>query len=599
MITGFEVGALFKLVDEMSPGLRKILESMRELNVAIKTARESMQGFSGAISGGMSGAITQTNELAAAWERVTAASRAAAASARSGAAAAVGGTTAAVGGGGGFRPGVGGRAAAGGMHLTGPGVPIPGGSHARLGGTPGMVGAGIGAYSLWEASGMEKGVAGLKYHLGIDPADTSRDLEIRKILEEGMVSTGKDLGEVVESSTDVARQMRDTPGFDVLKELPRVLRAAQTEALSKGGTLKAATDSILGLARMVRGGWEPGQMEKLLQVFAYHSTANPASLPSMEKTLGYAIPILQSGADIPPADVMALSTVLATSGITSTKAGTWLRELGVRSMPGNAAHNKMLQRLGLLDENGKPTWFTNGRPDLPKALAIAGPIAAAMPPEERLPAEMDLFGRRGGGAFAILGSDAARERYRELRAGQEDPKNIARYNTFADAMMGTTRGVARSTLQEFNVAMIELGTTALPAATAGIKGLSAALGWFTGGHQIKENKTFVPSWAERLHDKISPWNWIPPGNSMLPKGSSAPKPQSDTGGPMTAQPMNFLQGPPTTKVTPITLSLNVDGRTLAQSMSEQLEQLYEHATGAPSYNEQSHFARADGGISGT
>jgi hypothetical protein len=64
--------------------------------------------------------------------------------------------------------------------------------------------------------------------------------------------------------------------------------------------------------------------------------------------------------------------------------------------------------------------------------------------------------------------------------------------------------------------------------------------------------------------------------------------------------MNFLQGPPTTpKVTPISLSLNVDGRTLAQSMSEQLEQLYEHATGAPSYNEQSHFARADGGIMGT
>jgi hypothetical protein len=50
---------------------------------------------------------------------------------------------------------------------------------------------------------------------------------------------------------------------------------------------------------------------------------------------------------------------------------------------------------------------------------------------------------------------------------------------------------------------------------------------------------------------------------------------------------------------PISLSLNVDGRTLAQSMSEQLEELYEHATGAPSYNGQSHFNRAGGGIMGT
>lgn len=64
-------------------------------------------------------------------------------------------------------------------------------------------------------------------------------------------------------------------------------------------------------------------------------------------------------------------------------------------------------------------------------------------------------------------------------------------------------------------------------------------------------------------------------------------------------PMKFDPGTSRTKVTPISLSLNVDGRTLAQSISEQLEQLYEHATGAPSYNGQSHFGRADGGIMGT
>jgi hypothetical protein len=222
---------------------------------------------------------------------------------------------------------------------------------------------------------------------------------------------------------------------------------------------------------MVRA-YKPGEMEKLFQVFAYYSTANPAGLPSMEKTLGYAIPILQSGADIDPKDVMALSTVLATSGVTSSKAGTWLREFGVRAMPGNAKHNELLTRLGLLDAEGKPTWYTNGKPDLPKALSIAGPRAAAMPPEERLPLEMELF---GGGAFAVLGGDVAQQRYRDLRAGQENPANIARYNAFNDAMMGTTRGVAKSTLQEFNVAMIELGTSALPIATAGLRVISGVL----------------------------------------------------------------------------------------------------------------------------
>jgi hypothetical protein len=62
---------------------------------------------------------------------------------------------------------------------------------------------------------------------------------------------------------------------------------------------------------------------------------------------------------------------------------------------------------------------------------------------------------------------------------------------------------------------------------------------------------------------------------------------------------SFDPGTSQIKAQPIALSLNVDGRTLAQSISEQLEQLYEHATGAPAYNGQSHFNRADGGIMGT
>jgi hypothetical protein len=47
---------------------------------------------------------------------------------------------------------------------------------------------------------------------------------------------------------------------------------------------------------------------------------------------------------------------------------------------------------------------------------------------------------------------------------------------------------------------------------------------------------------------------------------------------------------------PITMNLNIDGRTLAQAVSEDLGQLHEHATGAPAANGLSNFGRADGGI---
>jgi hypothetical protein len=598
MIRDYEIGAVFAVVDDATAPLRKILESVRELNKAIKIARDGMAGFGAAVAPGIGGAILETNKLAGAWTRAAESSVAAARvmneSAAKAAAAARTAAAASV-----PRSGIGAAAAGGAMgHMTGPSISLPGKSHLNLGGTPAMVAAGAGAYSLFEASGMEKGVLGLKYHLGIDAKDTSHDAEIRKVIEEGMVSTGKDMNEVVEAATDAARLMRDTPGFDVVKELPRLLRAAQTEALSKGTSLKESMKSIVGLAHMVRA-YKPGEMEKLFQVFAYYSTANPAGLPSMEKTLGYAIPILQSGADIDPKDVMALSTVLATSGVTSSKAGTWLREFGVRAMPGNAKHNELLTRLGLLDAEGKPTWYTNGKPDLPKALSIAGPRAAAMPPEERLPLEMELFGRRGGGAFAVLGGDVAQQRYRDLRAGQENPANIARYNAFNDAMMGTTRGVAKSTLQEFNVAMIELGTSALPIATAGLRVISGVLHGlnFIQGATPKGDKQIGLPLQRGGIPRL--WNYL-----TGPKETGdalKPEKQSLTGEPMRAQPMNFLQGPPPTtpKVTQTAFSFNVDGRVLAQTIIEQMENLTEHATGSPNANELSHFARADSGMAST
>lgn len=61
----------------------------------------------------------------------------------------------------------------------------------------------------------------------------------------------------------------------------------------------------------------------------------------------------------------------------------------------------------------------------------------------------------------------------------------------------------------------------------------------------------------------------------------------------------FDPGTSKIKAAPISLSLNVDGRTLAQSISEQLEYLYEHATGAPSHDGYRRFAPADGGMMGT
>jgi hypothetical protein len=58
----------------------------------------------------------------------------------------------------------------------------------------------------------------------------------------------------------------------------------------------------------------------------------------------------------------------------------------------------------------------------------------------------------------------------------------------------------------------------------------------------------------------------------------------------------FTPGTDSTKATQTAFSFNVDGRVLAQTVIEQMEYLTEHATGAPAYNGQSHFGRADSGM---
>jgi hypothetical protein len=64
-------------------------------------------------------------------------------------------------------------------------------------------------------------------------------------------------------------------------------------------------------------------------------------------------------------------------------------------------------------------------------------------------------------------------------------------------------------------------------------------------------------------------------------------------GAMGAAPMSFHPGTAPMKAQPIALSLNVDGRTLAQAVSDQLSRLYGYPTGAPVGNDSARFANGD------
>jgi hypothetical protein len=72
MIASFEVGAVFKIINEASPALGAILKQIRELNVTITKARENLAGI-GKVAG-LGGVVGETQALATAWREVAAAS---------------------------------------------------------------------------------------------------------------------------------------------------------------------------------------------------------------------------------------------------------------------------------------------------------------------------------------------------------------------------------------------------------------------------------------------------------------------------------------------------------------------------------------------
>jgi hypothetical protein len=66
MITSFEVGAVFKIINEASPALAQILRQVRELNLAIDKARENLATLLGTsvMPVGLTAAVAETGELA-------------------------------------------------------------------------------------------------------------------------------------------------------------------------------------------------------------------------------------------------------------------------------------------------------------------------------------------------------------------------------------------------------------------------------------------------------------------------------------------------------------------------------------------------------
>jgi hypothetical protein len=414
--------------------------------------------------------------------------------------------------------------------------------------------------------------------------------------------------------------------------------------------------SLVGLAHMTKT-YDPDAIKKLAPVFSFLSTANPQSLSSIERAAGYAVPILQSGLEIDPVQSLLMGTALTRAGATSTKSGTWLRELALRAMPGTSLvsktafekHETALKALGLVDDRGRPTWFTDGKPDLFKLTEIAGANAGKIPLTERAGIERQLFGAQGSGAFALLTDPAVRQQVQSLRGEMDSPEFRNRYASFmSDYAKQSPVQQFRTTLADFQNVLMDIGTTVLPSVTGALRDFKsaldsirsilpgpsdgrsgdkwsvgttaiegaaagavvgsffpgvgtvggAALGGVTGAamaaiHNFGVSAAGAGTQSSGAAENVNKLTGAITGLGAAAAGAGGVFPGGTSRAPE-AKRMRFLQGPPQKdKPIQISMALDIDGRTLAQAISDQIDNLYGFPTGAPAADGSSRYFAGD------
>jgi hypothetical protein len=401
MITSFEVGSVFKIIDQASPALKKILAQVKAVDAATAAVSRNLALIGKTNLGAISGEVAQlTREtsglhvafkdiprsigrmtsragaisamtpiigdqgkavqaLGAEWRAVAGAASAAAAATRTVARSSVPLVAApALGGGGRVPPlvpgarGPGGAGGGGGrhgprqaFHMSNFSAPLPGG-HASFRGGSNAAMAALGAigYGVYEEGEFEDAAFRAMFTAGV-PTDnlqaTKQFKSLRDMIQNAATSTGAPIHQIEEATLTGIRQFAGMPWEDRMKVMPALIEAAAAEAKLKGGTtVEQGMESLTGLAHMTKS-YTPEQIAKLAPKFAYLSATSPMKLKQIEGAAGYALPLLQSGLEIDPFDTLLLQATMQRAGILNTKSGTWIREMAKRAMPGTSLMSKL------------------------------------------------------------------------------------------------------------------------------------------------------------------------------------------------------------------------------------------------------------------
>jgi len=447
VITSYEVGTIFKIVDRASPVISELTRMMYRLEETTALTKKNLQSIGsirfGNLNRGIIGltehaarmqaafgktfdeikmgtgaSITQAQSLAAEWRNVAAAARSAGIAAGSGTRRASASVTLP-----GHTPG----SSRGGMfglrtrnHLALPGGTSVGVHGHGMGGQAALAAAGIIGYSVYEEAQIEDIAARAlmtgQIKTGAGVKDSEAFKRIREVIRTNTAKTGFSPRQVGDAILSTERQFGGL-SFDKRLSLENtILPYAAIEARMKETDLSTAFEAMVGMTHMT-GTYDAKKVPELMRQFSYASMVTPASINTFRNALGYSMPILSGGMRMDPGAVMFLTAMTESAGITNSKSGTWIRSFFEKLMPASGMnltrsapkHNSALQQMGLLDANGRPSWEVKGvggkvdwMQSVVKLSQTMNTALGKMDDSTRLSALHQVFGERGGGFGALM-----------------------------------------------------------------------------------------------------------------------------------------------------------------------------------------------------
>ncbi|TAL01843.1 MAG: phage tail tape measure protein [Rhodospirillaceae bacterium] len=513
MITSYEVKATLAVVDRATPQLERVLELARSITAEFETIKAASRGlFSGtgvnafaSSLGRLEPAVAKVAEQMAVFRNTSIGGFAEIDAAVAGTAANVRAlneelaalqkqravaTSEAVALAGGRRgSGTGsGRGGGGDIHFGG-GVPVPMGpadGHARFGIGPGTVAAAGLAAGLVQDAELSDAITRIMYTanngLDGDAASLKRQAEsIRTKLLDVYSKTAMPLKDIEEAALGVTRLMAPFPIDQRAALFDQVIPAAAMETRLKGGDLASNTESIVGLLHM-SGFYKPDEIKRLIPAFTYSALFDPQTIAGMTRAAGYVIPTTKRVANLDPVSAMQMVALLQSSGISNSKAGTWLESAvegllpGTRVFTGKAAEQQLAiqKRLGLVDGAGKSLIQGPGGTDVFKGFTTIMEHLQALGDAEKSQLAHDLVslgGKQGARALAMFTDPIVLKRSGELMAGEKAyEKNQPLF--WQEYQNASPVQQSRTALSEFNRVLIDLGDQILPPVTSALRGFT-------------------------------------------------------------------------------------------------------------------------------